>query len=255
MRTLEKCLTLTLSVALCVVPSLRAAADPTLYPDGSARFSASGSQIPLVDVNVADVCDIMLQPGEKIRQAIVSDSERWKITDGLSGESTPHIFVKPTESGIRALLTITTTRRVYHVRLRSTDAGGREFVGFYYPVQLERIQALGPRHIARSTVPATSPAYACSTPLDSKYQFSGSGQFRPKSVCNDGAHTYVNMDHIDGNLPVVVIVGDDGHDQIGNFSFDNTHQEYTLDGVPKKLALLRNGGRGQVRVDIERRGK
>ncbi len=229
----------------------RAGADPIGYPDGSARFSAIGTTIPTVYVQSADVCDIMLEPGERIRQAIISDSVRWKLTDGTSAADTPHIFVKPTQPGIRALLTVTTTRRVYHLRLFATRDSGQEFVAFYYPKVLERLEAVGGRPTPEPTTP---PAYACAAPLDAAYRVSGANEFRPSSICNDGVHTYVNMGHIDGNLPVLVVIGDDGHDQIGNFSFDNDHLEYVLDGVPKKLALLRNGGRGQIRVNIERGG-
>lgn len=229
----------------------RAGADPIRYPDGSTRFSATGATIPTVYVQTADVCDIMLEPGERIRQAIISDSVRWKLTDGTSAADTPHIFVKPTQPGIRALLTVTTTRRVYHVRLFATRGSGQEFVAFYYPKVLERLEAVG---APPTPEPTTPPAYACAAPLDSAYRVSGANEFRPISICNDGVHTYVNMGNIDGNLPVLVVIGDDGHDQIGNFSFDNDHLEYVLDGVPKKLALLRNGGRGQIRVNIERSG-
>jgi len=226
-----------------------ASADPVQYPDGSLRFSATGTTIPTVYVQTADVCDIMLEPGERIRQAIISDSVRWKLTDGTSAADTPHIFVKPTEPGIRALLTVTTTRRVYHVRLFATRDSGEEFVAFYYPKVLERLEAVGSRP---RPAPTTPPAYACAPPLDTAYRVFGANEFRPRSICNDGAHTYLNMGRIDGNLPVLVVIGDDGHDQIGNFSFDNDHLEYVIDGVPKKLALLRNGGRGQLRVNIER---
>jgi hypothetical protein len=63
------------------------------------------------------------QAGEKINQAIISDSVRWKATDGVSGADTPHMFVKPTQDGLWATLTITTTRRVYHLRLESPVVG------------------------------------------------------------------------------------------------------------------------------------
>ena len=233
-----------------------AAADGMLYPDGSIRFSAISRTIPEITVQQGDVCDIVLEDGERINQAIISDSIRWKMTDGISGNATPHIFVKPVSSNLHALLTITTTRRTYHIRLTSTDGAGREFVGFYYPTPMNEIrQNLMAREHAVS-VPRINAAWTSSAPMDSRYAFSGARQFRPKSVCNDGAHTYLNMDHIDGTLPVLVTVGDGNQDQIiGNPTWQPLHNEYTIDGVPNHLALVRDSRHGQIRVNITRTGR
>ncbi len=60
------------------------------------------------------------------------------------------------------------------------------------------------------------------------------------------------MGGITGNLPVLVIVGEGNQDQIGNVTFDAAHEEYIIDGVPDRLALLRDSNKGQVRVNIAR---
>lgn len=244
---------ITLAIALFAIPSVAPAlADPILYPDGSQRYSVESRQIPVVYIQAGDLCDIELQSGERINQAIISDSLRWKMTDGVSGASTPHVFVKATEGRLHALLTITTTRRTYHVRLVSTRRTGQEFVGFYYPPTVHAMREH--RNVALAPKPARTPepAWTCMAPLSSKYRIDGSTLFRPTSVCNDGAHTYVNMGGITGNLPVLVIVGEGNQDQIGNVTFDAAHAEYIIDGVPDRLALLRDSNKGQVRVNIAR---
>lgn len=219
-------------------------ADPIQYPDGSWRWAATSRWLPEITVGVGDFCDFELEAGERVRQALISDSLRWKLSDGESGISTPHVFVKPTEENIRAFLTITTTRRVYHVRVVSTSGTGHEYVGFYYPQPLQLRQA--------KPIPTPPPTTTCGGSLDTGYRFKGAKEFLPRSVCNDGAHTYVNMGPIEGSLPVLVVVGDNGHDQIGNFSYDNARSQYIIDGAPQRLALLRNGGKGQFRVNIQR---
>ncbi len=230
-----------------------ASADPILYRDGSERYAAEGHGIPVVTIQAADLCDIELQSGEKINQAILSDTTRWRMTDGVSGHDVPHVFVKPTEAGLHALLTITTTRRTYHIRLVSTNGIGSEFVGFYYPSLTSHrgpiAAAVAPSPSAAPTAP---PAWTCAAPLDTQYRVDGATQFRPVSVCNDGLHTYVNLGPIDGTLPVLVKVGDGNQDQLGNVSFDDAHAEYVLDGVPSHLALLRDSPKGQTRVNISR---
>lgn len=228
-----------------------AIAEPVLYPDGSQRYAAQSREIPTVHVQGGDLCDIELQAGERINQAIISDSLRWKMTDGVSGSDTPHIFVKPTEDHLHALLTITTSRRTYHVRLVSTRARGQEFVGFFYPPSpgMMRVRRMAS---APTPAPTAAPTWTCANPLDAKYRIDGSTLFRPSSVCNDGAHTYVNMTGITGNLPVLVIVGEGNQDQLGNVTFEAAHDEYVIDGVPDRLALLRDSNKGQIRVNIAR---
>lgn len=239
---------LALGIATCAIAS----ADPISYPDGSMRYAAQGAGIPVIEVQVGDLCDIQLQAGEKINQAIISDSVRWKMTDGVSGSDVPHVFLKPTDAGLHALLTITTTRRAYHVRVVSTSGEGRNFVGFYYPATIGQLRGAHASNRTPAIAATPSPAWSCAPPLDSRYHVDGAKQFRPLSICNDGEHTYVNMGSVDGPLPVLVVVGDGNQDQIANVSFVDDHSEYILDGVPNKIALLRDSVKGQIRVNIAR---
>ena len=225
-----------------------------LYPDGSYRFPY-GDAIPTVRVGVGDECDIQLQAGEKINQAIISDSVRWKATDGVSGADTPHMFVKPTQDGLWATLTITTTRRVYHLRLESAGGRQNEYVGFYYPqddAARARIAAsvAERRAAAERAEAAIAATYTCAK-LDAKYNVAGANEFRPVSVCNDGAHTYINVPEVAGDLPQPYTL-DNRTDEIANYSYDRTHRQFILDGVPTKLALIRGTGRGQLRTTLER---
>jgi P-type conjugative transfer protein TrbG len=224
------------------------------YPDGSYRFPY-GDAIPTVRVGVGDECDIQLQAGEKINQAIISDSARWRATDGVSGADTPHMFVKPMQDGLWATLTITTTRRVYHLRLESAEGRQNEYVGFYYPEDTaararraaRRAELRADAERAQAAIVAT---YTCAK-LDAKYNVAGANEFRPVSVCNDGAHTYINIPEVTGDLPQPYTL-DNHTDEIANYSYDRTHRQFILDGVPIKLALIRGTGRGQLRTTFER---
>ncbi len=236
-----------------------------LYADGSYRFPY-GEAIPTVWVGVGDECDIQLEPGEKINQAIISDSVRWKATDGVSGADTPHMFVKPTHDRLWATLTITTTRRVYHLRLQSSDGRQDEYVGFYYPQEaaareaVERQRAIDSarraaqvaqqRAAAQRARAAIAATYTCAK-LDTKYKVAGANEFRPVSVCNDGAHTYINVPEVAGDLPQPYTL-DNRTDEIANYSYDRAHRQFILDGVPTQLALIRGTGRGQLRTTFER---
>lgn len=241
----------TVFIALMIIVGTNGAssADPMTYPDSSIRFSVD--TIPTIHIQEASACDIMLQAGERINQSIISDSIRWKMTDGISAD-TPHIFLKPVSTGLHAVLIITTTRRTYHVYLVSTPQPRDVFVGFYYPAPIASLSSHAP-----PPAPSTpSPAWSCAKPLDARYRIYGARDFKPRSVCNDRVRTYINMGSIQGALPILVTVGEGNQDQIvGNPSWDSAHAEYIVDGVPDKLALVRDGKKGQRRVNVVRNAK
>jgi type IV secretion system protein VirB9 len=75
------------------------------------------------------VCDLELQPGERVRDLHVGDAVRWKITpaqSGPEGAETTHIVIKPMDVGLVTTMVITTDRRVYYVKLASSKRRARE---------------------------------------------------------------------------------------------------------------------------------
>ena len=235
------------AILLCVgagaVPATARGGTPgaMLFPDGSYRFAYGGTVRPIVHIQAGVHCDIALQNGEKIHDVFISDSARWKVTTGWSGPDVGHVVVKPTDPNLQTALTIMTDRRTYHIDLVSTRDSGAEFVGFYYPQTADQLRA---RIAARLPTPKPTqpPQYAC-TNLDAAYTAQGADSLRPTSVCNDGKHTYVNMAELNGDLPIVKEVGSDGKDARATYTFDNTHNEYAVDGTPERLVLIRGRDR------------
>lgn len=68
-------------------------------------------------------CDVVLEAGEVIDGLAVGDPEHWQttfLTEGTSAEEAiPHILLQPTDPDLRTNLVIVTSRRTYHVELRS----------------------------------------------------------------------------------------------------------------------------------------
>lgn len=213
-----------------------------LYPDGSYRFAYGGMRRPSIYIQAGSDCDIALQNGEKIHDVFISDSARWKVSTGWSGPDVGHVVVKPTDVNLRAALTIMTDRRTYHIDLISTRSAGAEFVGFYYPETPVELRARIAAHAAKLQLAAVPPRYAC-TNLDASYTMQGATSLRPISVCNDGKQTYVNMPALNGDLPIVKQIGADGRDAQAAYTFDNTHNEYAVDGTPARLVLIRGRDR------------
>ena len=239
---------LILAFLLALVPTAAAAMTNSgapgamLYPDGSYRFAYGGMLRPSIYIQAGSDCDIALQNGEKIHDVFISDSARWKVSTGWSGPDVAHVVVKPTDVNLRAALTIMTDRRTYHIDLVSTHSAGAEFVGFYYPETPTELRARIAAHEARLQLAAAPPRYTC-TNLDAAYTAQGATSLRPISVCNDGKQTYVNMPALSGDLPIVKEIGTDGKDAQATYTFDNTHNEYAVDGTPARLVLIRGRDR------------
>lgn len=248
-------LVLFLATALTAPAFARSNGGPIHYSDGSYRYEFGGS-IPTIRVGAGDSCDIELQAGETIRRAFLSDTVRWKLADGVSGANNiPHLVVKPTQAGISTTLTVFTDRRSYHIRLSSSSNIEAEYVGFTYSAdRAAAAKDADDRAKAVAAAAAASDAtYTCKA-LDAQYVAGGANEFRNAQVCNDGKHTYINAPDWSGDLPMPYSL-DNGADEIANYSFDPKHRQFIIDGVPKKLALIRGTDHGQLRTTFERKSQ
>jgi type IV secretion system protein VirB9 len=236
--------------ALSTVPAIgQGTRDPVRYADGSHRYAYDGG-IPTIPVGVGDSCDIEFEAGETIRRVFLSDTLRWKLADGVSDASNiPHLVVKPTAAKLATTLTVLTDRRSYHIRLVSTTNRQAEYVGFTYP---SKASAPSERAQERAKLDAAIAAtYTCQG-LDPAYVAGGANEFRNVQICNDGKHTYINAPDWQGDLPMPYTL-DNGVDEIANYSYDPTHRQFIIDGVPAKLVLIRGSGRRQLRTTFERK--
>ncbi|MBX9693006.1 MAG: TrbG/VirB9 family P-type conjugative transfer protein [Cyanobacteria bacterium] len=108
---------------------------PFMGEDGSVQF-IFGATLPSVVCAPLYACDVALQPGEVIRQVMLGDASRWKVSPGItgSGENTvAHVVVKPSDAGLSTNLVIHTDRRSYNIRLISKKDQWMPLVSFSYP--------------------------------------------------------------------------------------------------------------------------
>ncbi|WP_410369514.1 TrbG/VirB9 family P-type conjugative transfer protein [Chelatococcus asaccharovorans] len=107
----------------------------TKGPDGKVIF-LFGEVQPSVVCSPLQVCDIELQPGEVVRDVLIGDTVRWKVepaTSGAVGGQAIHLIVKPSEPGLVTSIVVTTSRRTYHIQLKSHQTQYMARVGFEYP--------------------------------------------------------------------------------------------------------------------------
>lgn len=111
----------------------------TAYKAGLVTF-AYGSGIPTVVCALLELTDLAFEKGESILSVQLGDSVRWNIESAISGsanDSVEHLIVKPLEAGLKTSMLITTDRRTYHIRLKSTEADYMPAVVFSYPNSLK----------------------------------------------------------------------------------------------------------------------
>lgn len=111
----------------------------TAYKAGLVTF-AYGSGIPTVVCALLELTDLAFEKGESILSVQLGDSVRWNIESAISGsanDSVEHLIVKPLEAGLKTSMLITTDRRTYHIRLKSTEADFMPAVVFSYSNSLK----------------------------------------------------------------------------------------------------------------------
>ena len=111
----------------------------TAYKAGLVTFTY-GFGIPTVVCALLELTDLAFEKGESILSVQLGDSVRWNIESAISGsanDSVEHLIVKPLEAGLKTSMLITTDRRTYHIRLKSTEADFMPAVVFSYPNNLK----------------------------------------------------------------------------------------------------------------------
>jgi len=227
--------------------------------DGRVIFTF-GETMPTIVCAPLRVCDIELQPGEKVLGVPnVGDNVRWDISPSHSGtgaDAQTHVIVKPHEVGLDTNMVISTDRRTYHLRLVSDVANYVSDVAFSYPSDDKKawdaeISAVDAK---KSDVVARLPPLSADK-LDFNFKITvtaGSPQWKPVRVFDDGAHTYIQMpkDMAATEAPVLVLLDSSGHEQLVNYRLSGDY--FVIDRVIDSAALEAGVGRSRDRVDIRR---
>lgn len=238
---------------------------PRTGADGSVVY-LFGATLPTLICSPLEVCTIILQPGEVVSDKVhVGDKARWKISPGTKGDAegeTTLVIVKPTDAGLETNLTIPTNRRVYSIKLVSTQKRWMPFLSFDYPDEMDRMWAEYSAKRAKTTLNNTMPGGQNLANLDFGFKLGGdSPSWKPVRVYTDGSKTYIQFASaaFGGEAPALVAIGNDG----GLFSSPSKKlvnyrpigDRYVVDKVLEKAALIQGVGSDQVEVTITREGK
>ena len=151
-----------MSTALVLLPFTATSAGPHFADDGTLRYDFGGHSEPTVACRPLFVCDVALEQGESIINLAIGDSVRWVIASAQSGPggAIPHVLVKPTQTGLVTNLVITTSKRVYYIRLISGSSASTPRISFSYPEEAVADEAAritcGTRTIGRAGLRVTA---------------------------------------------------------------------------------------------------
>lgn len=229
---------------------------------GEVVFSF-GSGHPTIICSILEISDLALEVGEQIREVTLGDSARWNIESAISGinaSRTEHLIIKPLASNLATSMVITTDRRTYHIRLKSTKNEFMPAVRFIYPKDsLSRFkrqsfdsdaivdtysEVQGPSDNNNYSVFIAENATSANRVTQNLYEFSGDFDITPQRVWHDGRRTYIQMpeDMPSTKLPALVLVEEDGmlfsEERLHNVNYRLSGRTYIVDGIITHARLL-----------------
>ncbi|AAF84852.1 conjugal transfer protein TrbG [Xylella fastidiosa] len=229
--------------------------------DGSINWPyLPGKQYPIMCA-VLQVCDIALQPGENVNGTNIGDP-RYHVEPAVTGSGASqiiHLILKPLDVGLDTTLVLTTDRRTYHFRLRSSRTQLMPFVSFTYPedamAKWDAIKARETKVRQDNTIPHTG-EYLGNLSFD--YVVSGSVRWKPVRVYNDGRKTVIEMPSKmqQSEAPALLVVHKDGSlfkdDETQMVNYRVQDARYIVDTIFDKAILVSGVGSSQQKVTITR---
>jgi type IV secretion system protein VirB9 len=220
--------------------------------DGKVVF-LYGEVQPSVVCSPLQVCDIELQAGEIVRDVLVGDTVRWKVepaTSGAVSAQAVHLIVKPSEPDLVSSMVVTTSRRTYHIQLKSHQTQYMARVGFEYPDDVNQKLAEINARVEASTIPG---AGVPAENLNFAYRTSGRARWKPTRVYSDGSKTYIQFpSSFAGQDAPVLFVVSGGENRIVNYRVKGTMM--VVDYMIDRAVLVSGVGWKQEKITIKRGG-
>lgn len=195
---------------------------------------------------------VALQEGEELVTVSAGDTVRWIVGDTASGSGASlrvTVLVKPTRTGLKTNLVITTNRRMYLLELSSTPQAWMASVSWDYPK--DRMLALQ-KQAQQAQVAAPVDSGLSLEQIRFRYAITGdSPPWKPLRAFDDGQRVYIQFPGgiAQGELPPLFVIGPQGDGQLVNYRFRSPY--YVVDRLFGAAELRLGADKAQV-VRIER---
>ncbi|SEJ48368.1 MULTISPECIES: P-type conjugative transfer protein TrbG [unclassified Variovorax] len=195
---------------------------------------------------------LALQEGEELVTVSAGDTVRWVVGDTASGAGSTlrvNVMVKPTRTGLKTNMVITTNRRTYLVELSSTQQAWMASVSWDYPK--DRMLALQ-KQAREAQAAAPVDAGLSLESIRFRYAINGdSPPWKPLRAFDDGQKVYIQFPGgiAQGELPPLFVIGPQGDGQLVNYRFRAPY--YVVDRL-FGAAELRLGGFKGSKAEVVR---
>ncbi len=212
--------------------------------DSTMVFTYSPSQLYRIYCALNYLTDIQLKKGEQITFVGGGDTGKWML-DSSSVDGVPHLYLKPVAKGAKTNLIINTTHHSYQVLCEEGD--------WYNPIIK---WAYGTEDMAESLQTARQEFHmnqghvTSLENLNFNYRISGSADWKPSKVFDDGKRTWIKFDRIEAKFPVL-FVREKGHKEAMVVNYHTKSDCIIVDRTFEKAELRM--GKDVVKISAERR--
>ncbi len=233
---------------------------PNIISDGFLTLAYNQSQQPIIQTMPFQETVVSLEPGEKFTNISSGDPGRWSYSVAQSGQGAmlqQHVLIKPSEPNLATNLVVTTDRRIYNLRLISSNKGTpTRDVRFWYPSEMTNtVNAL--TKSAMNAEPVSTASKVNVEQMNFNYSLSSQGggfwsaapSWKPTQVFDDGTHTFIQFpaNISSGDLPALFVL-DNGEQTLVNYRQKAPY--FVVDKVFKQAVLVMGVGSDKRQVTI-----
>jgi type IV secretion system protein VirB9 len=237
----------------------KATSKPVVGKDGAINFIYGSGQTQLVCA-VLQVCDVALEAGEQVNNLNVGDP-RFTVEPATTGQGSNqrlHLLIKALDVGLDSSLVVTTDRRTYHFRLRSTRNDFMPYVAFIYPDEVDaKWRRLKQQAIQNKEQSLELKSSEYLGHLHFNYRIQGRASFKPSYVYSDGVKTVIEIPkaNLQSEAPALLLLRGGGlfkkaEEVMVNYRLQGNR--YIVDSVFDKAILIAGVGSRQEKITITR---
>jgi type IV secretion system protein VirB9 len=231
-----------------------------IITDGFIQYAYSIGQQPIVSTAPFQETVISLEPGEKFTNITSGDPNRWSYAVAVSGTSNTqqqHVLVKPSEQSISTNMVITTDKRIYNLRLLSSQEKNlTRHVSFWYPEEWRHqlnVSQEKDNHDLLASGLNINPAQ-----INFNYQIKNawmnSPGWKPSRVFDDGTRTYIQFPEAIKHHDLPIVFVHTNHQQaLVNFQVKSPY--IVVNQLFKEAVLVKGVGVAKEKVTISNLGE
>jgi type IV secretion system protein VirB9 len=231
---------------------------PNIITDGFVVF-AYGNSEPIISASPFELTVITLEQGEKVTNVSSGDPLRWSYSIANSGDGTAtqaNIMVKPSAPNISTNLVITTDKRIYTLKIVSTNTNSMKNVRFWYPDEMQA-NFDNQNNIESETIGEVNSNDSTSNinlaSLNFNYSISNSlfnsPSWKHLLVFDDGTHTYIEFPNTMSNedMPALFIQNGKTKELV---NYRSKPPYFVVDKIFNQAILVLGVGHSQSSVTI-----